>query len=42
MILEDMLMLFDARTIVTLYMTQAYELVIPIRDMALYDACDRN
>ena len=30
------------RTIVTLYMTQAYELVIPIRDMSLYDACDRN
>ena len=23
-------------------MTQAYELIIPIRDMSLYDACDRN
>ena len=31
------------RTIVTLYiMTQAYELVIPIRDMSLYDACDKK
>ena len=30
------------RTIVTLYMTQAYELVIPIIDMSLYDVCDKN
>ena len=35
-------MLFDG-AIVTLCMAQAYELVIPIRDiMSLYDACDRN
>ena len=30
------------RALINAVETQAYELVIPIRDMSLYDACDKN